>query len=253
MPHHRHKKRYFNLRSLYLWHRYMGVSAAVFVLLIAATGLLLNHTSDFGFGKQHVRAGWILDWYGIRAPEHLLSFAADKHYITLMGEDLYLDQEEIRAHARQLVGASFSGDMLVIAVNDSILLLTPDGEQVDYLGGNDGVPSGIQQIGLDATDSIIVRTDDERYRPDADFLRWQRLDKHASTIRWASPVQISPAFKAALQHHFRGEVLPVERVLLDMHSGRIFGRFGVWLFDAIAIILILLALSGTSIWFKRKR
>jgi len=56
-----------------------------------------------------------------------------------------------------------------------------------------------------------------------------------------------------LQRHFRGEVLPVERVLLDLHSGRFFGRFGPWIFDTIAVLLILLALSGTWIWLKRKR
>jgi len=231
----------------------MGLSAAVFVLLLASTGLLLNHTSDFGFGKKYVRTGWILDWYGIQAPKQMLSFATGNRYITLMGEDLYINQKELRENSRQLVGASFINDMFVIAVNNSILLLTPDGEQIDYLSGKDGVPSGIQQIGIDAAGSLIVRTDYERYRPDANFLHWKRINNQAPNIRWQSPSQISPVFKAALQDHFRGEVLPVERVLLDMHSGRIFGRFGVWVFDAIAILLILLALSGTSIWFKRKR
>jgi uncharacterized iron-regulated membrane protein len=42
-------------------------------------------------------------------------------------------------------------------------------------------------------------------------------------------------------------------VILDLHSGRLFGRIGVWLFDIAAILLILLALSGTLIWMKRKR
>jgi len=253
MSRHHHKKRRFRLRSFYLWHRYMGVSAAAFVLLLASTGLLLNHTDAFKFDKHHVQSDWILDWYGIKAPEHLRSFLADGHYITLMGEDMYLDQKEIRGNSRQLAGVIFANDMFVIAVNDSILLLAPDGEQIDYLHGKDGVPSGIQQIGIDATGSIVVRTDYERYQPDADFLHWQRRDNDSSVIRWTSHSPISPGFKAALQHHFRGEVLPVERVLLDLHSGRFFGPFGPWIFDVIAILLILLALSGTWIWLKHKR
>ncbi len=252
MSRHHHKKR-FKLRSFYLWHRYMGISAAAFVLLIAFTGLLLNHSDDFEFDKQHVRSGLILDWYGIQAPQDLRSFFAGKHYITLMGEDLYLDQYEIRGNSRQLAGVVFAGDMFVIAVNDSILLLTLQGEQIDYLRGKDGVPAGIQQIGIDATGSIVVRTDYEHYQPDADFLHWQRRDNDTSSIRWAAPSVISAQFKAALQQHFRGEVLPVERVLLDMHSGRFFGRFGTLIFDIAALLLMFLALSGTWIWFKRKR
>jgi len=253
MSRHHHKKHRFKLRSFYTWHRYMGVSVAAFVLLIAATGILLNHTDDFEFNKQHVRSGWVLDWYGIKAPEALHSFPAGGHYITLMGEDLYLDQYEIRENARQLAGVVFANGMFVIAVNDSILLLTLKGEQIDYLHGKDGVPSGIQQIGMDAKGSIVVQTDYERYQPNADFLHWQRRDNDASSIRWAAPSAISPTFKAELQQHFRGEVLPVERVLLDMHSGRFFGRFGTLIFDIAALLLMLLALSGTWIWFKRKR
>jgi len=231
----------------------MGISAAAFVLLIASTGLLLNHTDTFGFDKNHVRSDWVLDWYGIEAPKHLRSFLAGDHYITLMGEDLYLNQKEIKGNYRQLAGAIFLNDMFVIAVSDSILLLASDGEQIDYLHSKDGAPAGIRQIGIDSTGSIVVRTDYEHYQPDANFLHWQRRDNDAPTIRWASSSPISAKFKATLQHHFRGEVLPVERVLLDMHSGRFFGRFGTLLFDIAALLLMFLALSGTWIWLKRKQ
>jgi uncharacterized iron-regulated membrane protein len=50
-----------------------------------------------------------------------------------------------------------------------------------------------------------------------------------------------------------GEVLPTERLLLDLHSGRIFGAAGPWIFDIAALLLILLSLSGTWIWIKRRR
>jgi uncharacterized iron-regulated membrane protein len=57
----------------------------------------------------------------------------------------------------------------------------------------------------------------------------------------------------ALQNHYRSEVLPLERLLLDLHSGRFFGSAGPWIMDAAAVLLVLLALSGTWIWLRRKR
>jgi len=42
-------------------------------------------------------------------------------------------------------------------------------------------------------------------------------------------------------------------VILDLHSGRFFGQLGPWVFDAAAVLLILLSLSGTWIWLKRRR
>ena len=102
--HHRRKQR-FKLRSFYVWHRYMGLSVAIFALLVAVTGLLLNHTEDFQFDSQHVQSDWILDWYGIEAPEQLLTFPAGNRHITLMGEHLYMNRREIDGNYRRLLGA----------------------------------------------------------------------------------------------------------------------------------------------------
>ncbi len=250
--HHRRKQR-FKLRSFYVWHRYMGIGAALFTLIIAFTGILLNHTDDFRFNDSHVQSEWILDWYGIEAPEQLLSFPVGEHHITLMGDDLYLDRKEIGDDYRDLTGALQFGDMLVVSVNNHILLLTPRGEMIERLKRSDGVPAGIEQIGLDAEGKLAVRTLHEIYRPDNDFIRWQRLDNNDSDIRWATPEPLEPQLKKLLRNHFRGEVLPVERVLLDLHSGRFFGKIGPWLFDIAAALLILLSLTGSWIWLRRRR
>jgi hypothetical protein len=231
----------------------MGVSAALFTLLIAFTGILLNHTEDFDFDDTYVQSGAVLDWYGIEAPEQLLSFPVGDRHVTLMGDDLYLDRKEIDGDYRDLTGAIQFGDILVVSVNQNILLLTQRGEVIERLKRNDGVPAGIEQIGIDTQGKISIRTLHETYQPDNDFIRWQRNDGNDSGIRWASPAQLEPRLKRQLQHHFRGEVLPMERVLLDLHSGRFFGKAGPWLFDIAAALLILLSLSGTWIWLKRRR
>lgn len=231
----------------------MGVTAALFTLIIAFTGILLNHTDEFKFSDSHIQSEWILDWYGIKAPEQLLSFPVGERHITLMGDDLYLDRKEIGDDYHDLTGALELGDMLVVSVNNNILLLTPRGEIIERLKRNDGVPAGIEQIGIDAEEKLAVRTLHEIYQPDRDFIRWQRLDNRNDRIRWATPVILEPQLKKLLQNHYRGEVLPVERVLLDLHSGRFFGKAGPWIFDVAAALLILLSLTGTWIWLRRRR
>ena len=248
-----HRKQRFKLRSFYVWHRYMGISAALFTLIIAFTGILLNHTEDFDFHDTHVQSGWVLDWYGIEAPDQLLSFPVGERHITLMGDDLYLDRREIGDDYHDLTGAVAFGDMLVISVNNEILLLTPRGEIIERLKRRDGVPAGIEKIGLNGEGKLAVRTLHEIYLPDETFIRWQRYDGDADNIRWARQAPLEPRLKKLLQNHFRGEVLSLERVLLDLHSGRFFGRIGPWVFDIAAILLILLSLTGAWIWLKRRR
>jgi uncharacterized iron-regulated membrane protein len=42
-------------------------------------------------------------------------------------------------------------------------------------------------------------------------------------------------------------------VMLDAHSGRIFGDLGVLFMDIVAIMLILLSVSGIYIWLRYAR
>ncbi|MCB2385418.1 PepSY-associated TM helix domain-containing protein [Thalassolituus alkanivorans] len=65
----------------------------------------------------------------------------------------------------------------------------------------------------------------------------------------AAVLQVLPAELAAA----RNESISWQRVLLDLHSGRWFGSWGVWVVDVAALILLFLALSGAWIWFSRKR
>lgn len=250
--HHRRKQR-FKLRSFYVWHRYTGISAALLVLIACVTGILLNHTEKIGLDSSFVHSDWLLDWYGIQAPDELLTYNVGDRFITLMGPHLYLNRREIEGNHYNLVGAINTGDLIVIAASDSILLLTSRGEMVEKLGSRDGVPAGMQRIGTDEAGKLVIKGSHDLYQPDADFIHWHRIEPNGPDITWSKMVLLAPDLKSSLQQHYREEVLPIERIILDMHSGRFLGSWGPWLMDAAAIALILLSLSGSWMWFKRRR
>lgn len=43
----------------------------------------------------------------------------------------------------------------------------------------------------------------------------------------------------------------MDRVLLDIHTGRIAGTMGIIMMDIAAIMLVLLSLSGAYMWYRR--
>lgn len=249
--HRRHQR--LKLKSLYVWHRYIGLSAALFVLILAVTGLLLNHTERFAFDSRHVDTGWLLDWYGIQAPDSYTSYALGNDHITLFGRHLYHNLHELEGEYERLIGALRVGDLLVVAVDREILLLMGDGELVERLGGSEGVPSGMRRLGLDRAGAPVVEGGHAYYQPDADFIQWRHWEGDPDRVTWAHADTLPDQLYATLVTHYRGEVLPVERVLLDLHSGRIFGRHGYLVMDIAALLLIALAVSGSLIWFRRRR
>ena len=46
--------------------------------------------------------------------------------------------------------------------------------------------------------------------------------------------------------------ISIERLLQDLHSGRLFGIFGVILMDLASVALVLLALTGCWVWLRKR-
>lgn len=57
------------LRPFYRWHRRIGIISAVFFLILAITGLILNHNVGLNLNKTYLSSEWLHNWYGLPVPE----------------------------------------------------------------------------------------------------------------------------------------------------------------------------------------
>ena len=247
---HKQKSAGRRLRSLYLWHRWIGMTTAAFVVLLSLTGLALNHTERMELDSRHVESDALLDWYGIRAPDDITVYAAGSMTVASVGRLVYIGTAQLPHTEAPVTGAVLLGDFIVVGLHDQLLLLTLDGELVERLDATAGVPAGIQALGTTAAGRLAVASTDGDFSTDSDLTRWQRNVMQGVT--WSRPVTPAPELVAALQQRYRGSGLSVERVVLDLHSGRILGAWGVYLMDAAAIVFLLLAASGIWLWGKRR-
>ncbi|MDX1499627.1 MAG: hypothetical protein R3176_07005, partial [Woeseiaceae bacterium] len=66
-------------------HRWLGLAAVLFVLLLSVTGIALNHGSDWGLDRRYVSWDWAIAALGVRAPAPAASFADREHRVTQLG------------------------------------------------------------------------------------------------------------------------------------------------------------------------
>jgi hypothetical protein len=231
-------------------HRWFGLVALLFVLLLSVTGIALNHTSGWKLNERHVRWSWLLDAYGIEAPAPSASFAAGDHRATLLGKRLYLDGRELARGIERLAGAVVTGEFVVVATGDEIFVLTA-GELVERMSPGDLRPGSIAALGI-ADSRVIVRSGDAIFRFDEQLVSAEVLAAGVPAgVRWSISTPPAPDELAAVEDLYRGRGLTVERVLADLHSGRLFTRFGPLFMDAAAVLLILLGLTGLWMWMQR--
>ena len=234
---------------IFKWHKRMGIVSALFVMLLVVTGILLNHTDSLEMQNIFVKNKLILNAYDINPQKEPYGFVVDNYWISKVEDRVYFNQQELIETAEKLVGVISTDEFMVIALDESLLLVTTSGDIVERLTGSEGVPGGIQFIGKDKDNEIVIRTVHGDYIADFDNTNWQRIEE--INALWSTVDVMPDDLKQKLLELYRGRGLSLERIVLDLHSGRIFGGWGVFLVDVMAILFFLLALSGTWMWFKQ--
>ncbi len=237
-------------RTLRLWHRRIGLTAALFVVLLSVTGLLLNHASSLNLDNVKIENSWILDWYGIAGvDETARSFDVGDTIISSAGGWLFVKEAPLVGGASGLVGAVAPGELIVLAMPRELVLITREGELVErFLPVVFG--ADINALGTSG-ERLFVRAGETLFAADREAAVWTPVGAPEQPVSWSSSMAVPADLIPAMNAHLRGEGLPLYRIVLDIHSGNFFGVLGVLVMDGAAILLLVLSLTGIWIWWPR--
>lgn len=202
-----------------VWHRRIGMLSAVFVLILAGSGIFLNHTSSLELDKRALRSVPILEWYGVELPEKIFGIRVAEHWVSRIGGQVFLNQSPLGNCVGELVSArEFNGELTIVCSYNA-LIATATGELIEQLDGG--------------REFDIIKA------------------------RFSEPVgkieEIPSGLYAKLLPFAAGDEMTLERLMLDIHSGRILGAWGVYLVDMMAALFAILALSGLIMWWRGTR
>jgi hypothetical protein len=227
------------LRLLRRWHARIGFAAMLFFLILAVTGLALNHGQDVGLDGRFVHAGWLARWYGIKTepPRHV--FRSEHHVVIAANGRWLLDGRASGQTLPEPLGLIELADIFVVASETALYVFREDGELIEKLGPGmlPGVP--VQAIGSSAR-SMVLRSASGVFTS-ADALSWRPLTQRG--VLWSAPVELSVAQRQAYEEALTPGV-SVQQLLLDLHSGRFAGRYGPVFVDLLALLLATVSVTG---------
>jgi len=247
--------------AFFLWHRRIGLVALMLVIILSVTGIMLNHTEDFKLDETSIDADFILDWYDINPQGIPENYTIKEIWISQWNQQLFFNGKPFYTHKGKLQGVIKADDIIAIAFEYSVLLVDNQGELIELVVITSESP--INKIALFDNKIALLDLQNNTYLSNKDFTTWH---KHTLTVPnstpgstphstplWAHTDELSDDKITQLKQAFRGEGLSLERVILDLHSGRFFSAsWGIYIMDASAILMILLGLSGLWIWWSRK-
>jgi hypothetical protein len=148
------------------------------------------------------------------------------------------------------VGALRTGQLLVAACAEELLLITADGELLEAVNSSAGLPVPVLGVGLVESD-VSLQTSAGWWLADLDSIDFSEPAPSGALIAQHAPGVLPDAIRDDIPA--QESWLSYERLLLDLHSGRVVGPVGVWIVDFIGAVLATLAISGLAMWWLHRR
>jgi len=232
------------------WHQRIGLTAALFVLWLGASGTVLSRSDQLGFDAMRLKWDWLTAWYGLDAEPPRMGFEADGHWLAATKESTLLDAREVEPRIAPPIGVvALDGvgvKQLVIGTADSLVITGPDGARVDELRAPILPVSALRRIGQSADGGIAVQ-DFDAYESRDGGISWTPV--LPQSVRWSQPTPLPGDQRKAIERFAKPSVL-VEQVLIDLHSGRLFGPVGAWIITVVGMLALLLSVSGVWSWWR---
>jgi hypothetical protein len=229
------------------WHRTTGIVAATGLVYLLATGIPLQFSAQFALGQRFVSSDWVLDWYGLQAPDPVTRSGSVVH----VGGLLFSARAEHSADVPwgqldSLAGTVTTDAATIVAGGDRVLVVHSAAPEYPEIIRID---APILRLGQ-TQGKFVLATLSGLLAADASLVNWQAFDAGAEPIQWAGVSVLEGSDAERYREAFRARMLNLERWFQDLHSGRFFGPIGMLLIDAVAILLVLLAGTGLILWWR---
>ena len=251
------------IKTNILWHRRLGLSTFVVLIFLAISGFALNHSPGLKLNQINLSSNWLISWYGFEVPVAEGFKVGGKWFYQDGNKALLVDGDSVASCTAPLSAiAQTTGGVFALCA-DGLNLLTTDGQLVEQFGTVDGLPANTQTvtvldnriyltIGSSSINSVTI--DSVTMEFNSDSLGLTVADIAPQTLKdiQQTAMPLPKLLQKKLKEQSSGPSISLETVILDLHSGRFFGQFGVFFIDLIGLLVCILSITGLMAWMKRR-
>lgn len=215
------------LRVLARWHRRIALVVCIWLVVLAASGLLINHAHDWGLDRSSPGPTLQRLLYGVESD----------------GEEFCNDAASLGPGCAEVFARLPlpAGELLV--GRKTLFLIDTQGDLVEKLAAAQ-LGLGDVEAAVASDSSVYLRDAKQTVKVDEELLDWQVVDAAAIAHLQVRDWRVGAS---------SGETISWERFLLDLHAARFIGPLAKGFTDLMGGLILLLALSGLWLWWIRRK
>lgn len=240
------RKRFFN------WHMWSGLIFTIPLILVSLTAILIAHEKGLGTKEMAINAGW-LPGYG--SEENISHYLDDvKDVLIIDGKTFYASKLGVIIEKKKnisiLKGTEGKEIRDLQLINNKLWVASKKGlfvmgkENVIFIKKGDF-------HGINNNQNLLIASEGKHgfHTSNDNGKTWNSLK--ISTIIGKEKTK---EFSSSIEKSKYVEELTLEKLALDIHTGKaFFGEGSMWIWiDLIAVSLLFMTFTGIWMWYKRK-
>ena len=229
------------------FHKWIGLIASVWLLLLASTGFLLQHSQKWQLDQKYINNAAILKFYGIG--EQFIAFKQGNKQLIQLDNQLIQNNKVTIKLEENINSALYHQDYWIIATDTQIIWVDEKGQIIQTLDEIDGLNVPINKIGKQSKNGnqeIIYKSQDQTFNIESELIQ---TNDATALIEWPK-IYTNQNIKEKSIKLSSKDYLSFEQFIFDIHAGITTPSL---LNDIAAISLIILSISGIFLFFRKRK
>ena len=229
-------------------HKIIGLSVCLIVIHLSITGIILMYPSTFKLQETYFKNRYISSLYDMYTVADVRALEAAEEDLGIIKSKAIVSDMVIETGINNILGALKANNLIFVLNNKKLILIQESDYGLEIIK-DEKIPFTALSIGKD-NDNILIKGTEDKFYIVNENLSFS-LAKN-NEIEFNETPLVLPEEEIARYYllQVQGPGVQALRLFADLHNGRFFGPFVMFIFALTSILVIFLSISGSYMTIK---
>ena len=229
-------------------HKIIGLSVCLIIIHLSITGIILMYPSTFKLQETYFKNRYISGLYDMYTVADVRALEAAEEDLGIIKSKAIVSDMVIETGINNILGALKANNLIFVLNNKKLILIQESDYGLEIIK-DEKIPFTALSIGKD-NDNILIKGTEDKFYIVNENLSFSLAKNNEIEFYEVSIVLPDEEIARYYLLQVQGPGIQALRLFADLHNGRFFGPFVMFIFALTSILVIFLSISGSYMTIK---